>query len=46
MADNKALIDQLGALSVLEMSELVKQLEETWGVSAAARPNTMVSFGE
>lgn len=36
MADNKALIDQLSSLSVLEMSELVKQLEETWGVTAAA----------
>lgn len=36
MADNKTLIDALSKLSVLEMAELVKQLEETWGVSAAA----------
>lgn len=36
MADHKALIDELSKLSVLEMSELVKQLEETWGVTAAA----------
>ncbi|MBI4268443.1 50S ribosomal protein L7/L12 [Candidatus Uhrbacteria bacterium] len=36
MADHKALIEQLSTLSVLEMSELVKQLEETWGVTAAA----------
>ena len=36
MADIDKLIDQLGELSVLEAAELVKKLEETWGVSAAA----------
>ena len=36
MADMKKLIDELSALTVLEASELVKQLEEKWGVSAAA----------
>src|SRR5205814_822935 len=36
MADNKALIDQLSSLTVLQMAGLVKELETTWGVSAAA----------
>lgn len=36
MSDNKALVDQLGSLTVLEMAGLVKELETTWGVSAAA----------
>src|SRR5688500_1485570 len=36
MADTNALVDQLSGLTVLEVSELVKALEEKWGVSAAA----------
>ena len=36
MADTKALVDQLSGLTVLEVAELVKALEEKWGVSAAA----------
>jgi large subunit ribosomal protein L7/L12 len=36
MADTKNLVDQLSALTVLEIADLVKQLEEKWGVSAAA----------
>jgi len=36
MADLAKLVDALSALSVLEAAELVKQLEEKWGVSAAA----------
>lgn len=36
MADNTNLVDQLSALTVLEVADLVKQLEEKWGVSAAA----------
>ena len=36
MADLNALMEQLDSLSLLEASELVKQLEERWGVSAAA----------
>jgi large subunit ribosomal protein L7/L12 len=36
MADLQKLIDELSALSVLEAAELVKMLEEKWGVSAAA----------
>ena len=36
MADLAKLVEELSTLSVLEASELVKQLEEKWGVSAAA----------
>ena len=36
MADLQKLVDELGKLSVLEAAELVKKLEEKWGVSAAA----------
>jgi large subunit ribosomal protein L7/L12 len=36
MADTNALVDQLSDLTVLEIAGLVKQLEEKWGVSAAA----------
>jgi large subunit ribosomal protein L7/L12 len=36
MADIQKLIDELSKLSVLEAAELVKKLEESWGVSAAA----------
>ncbi len=34
--DLEKLVEELSALSVLEASELVKALEEKWGVSAAA----------
>ena len=36
MADLEKLMDELGKLTVLEAAELVKLLEEKWGVSAAA----------
>ncbi|MGB8212868.1 MAG: 50S ribosomal protein L7/L12 [Anaerolineales bacterium] len=36
MADLDKLVEQLSGLSVLEAAELVKKLEEKWGVSAAA----------
>src|SRR5919198_1778937 len=36
MADLNSIVDQLSTLSVLEAAELVKKLEEKWGVSAAA----------
>jgi large subunit ribosomal protein L7/L12 len=36
MADLEKLVEQLSTLSVLEAADLVKQLEEKWGVSAAA----------
>ena len=36
MADLTKIVDELSKLSVLEAAELVKMLEEKWGVSAAA----------
>ena len=36
MADLDKIVEQLSSLSVLEAAELVKKLEEKWGVSAAA----------
>ena len=36
MADLNALKAELGKLTVLEISQLVKELEKDWGVSAAA----------
>jgi large subunit ribosomal protein L7/L12 len=36
MADLEKIAEQLSALSVLEAADLVKMLEEKWGVSAAA----------
>ena len=36
MAELNQIVDQLSTLSVLEAAELVKLLEEKWGVSAAA----------
>ncbi len=35
MADLQKIVDQLSSLTILEASELVKNLEDTWGVSAA-----------
>ena len=35
MADINKLMDQLGSLTVLEVKELVDQMEEQWGISAA-----------
>ena len=36
MADTDAIVEQLSGLTVLEVADLVKALEEKWGVSAAA----------
>ena len=36
MANIDNLVEELGKLTVLEAVDLVKKLEETWGVSAAA----------
>jgi len=44
MADLAKLVEELSKLSVLEASELVKMLEEKWGVSAAA-PVAAVAAG-
>jgi large subunit ribosomal protein L7/L12 len=44
MADLNVIVDQLSGLTVMEAAELVKKLEEKWGVSAAAAP-VMVAGG-
>ena len=44
MADMDKIVEQLSGLSVLEAAELVKKLEEKWGVSAAA-PVAMAAAG-
>ncbi len=44
MADLAKLVDLLSELSVLEAADLVKMLEEKWGVSAAA-PVAAVAAG-
>jgi len=36
MADINSIVEQLSGLTVLEVADLVKNLEEKWGVSAAA----------
>jgi large subunit ribosomal protein L7/L12 len=36
MSDINKLVDELSTLTVIEAAELVKKLEEKWGVSAAA----------
>jgi len=36
MADIAKIVDELSGLSILEVAELVKTLEDKWGVSAAA----------
>lgn len=36
MADLNTIVDSLSSLTVMEAAELVKKLEEKWGVSAAA----------
>ena len=40
MADINALKAELGKLTILEISQLVKDLEKEWGVSAAAAEKT------
>jgi large subunit ribosomal protein L7/L12 len=44
MADLDKIVEQLSSLSVLEAADLVKKLEEKWGVSAAA-PVAMAMAG-
>ena len=44
MADLQAIKEQLDSLTLLEASELVKMLEDAWGVSAAA-PVAMAAVG-
>ena len=45
MADIQTIANQLSELSVLQVSELVKTLEEKWGVSAAAAAPVMMAGG-
>lgn len=44
MADMQKLIEELSSLTVLEAAELVKALEEKWGVSAAAPVAAMAAM--
>jgi large subunit ribosomal protein L7/L12 len=45
MADIQAIAGQLSELTVMQVAELVKVLEEKWGVSAAAAAPMMVAAG-
>jgi large subunit ribosomal protein L7/L12 len=44
MANIEQIVEELGKLTVLEAADLVKKLEEVWGVSAAA-PVAVVQGG-
>ena len=43
MANIEQLMEDLGKLTVLEAADLVKKLEEAWGVSAAAPVGAMMA---
>lgn len=43
MADTSKLVEELSNLTVLEVADLVKELEEKWGVSAAAPAAVMAA---
>ena len=45
MADIQGIVDQIKGLTLLEASELVKLMEETFGVSAAAAAVAMPAAG-
>jgi large subunit ribosomal protein L7/L12 len=45
MADIQAIANDLSNLTVLQVAELVKTLEEKWGVKAAAAAPVMVAAG-
>lgn len=45
MADLEKIVEQLSGLTVLEAAELVKKLEESWGVSAAAPVAAVAAVG-
>ena len=45
MADIQAIANQLSELTVIQMAELGKVLEEKWGVSAAAAAPVMMAGG-
>ncbi len=45
MADIQTIANDLSSLTVMQVAELVKTLEEKWGVSAAAAAPVMVAGG-
>lgn len=45
MADTEKLVEELSGLTVLEIADLVKLLEDKWGVSAAAPAAVAVAAG-
>jgi large subunit ribosomal protein L7/L12 len=45
MADIQAIASDLSSLTVMQVAELVKLLEDKWGVSAAAAAPMMVAAG-
>jgi large subunit ribosomal protein L7/L12 len=45
MADIQAIANDLSGLTVMQVAELVKMLEEKWGVSGAAAAPVMVAGG-
>ncbi len=45
MADLNAIVEQLSGLTVMEAADLVKKLEEKWGVSAAVAPVVVAGGG-
>jgi large subunit ribosomal protein L7/L12 len=45
MADIQAIAEDLSGLTVMQVAELVKLLEDKWGVSAAAAPVMMAGGG-
>ncbi|HWX25778.1 MAG TPA: 50S ribosomal protein L7/L12, partial [Vicinamibacteria bacterium] len=45
MADIQTIANELSSLTVLQVAELVKHLEEKWGVSAAAAAPVMMAAG-
>ena len=45
MADIQAIANDLSSLTVMQVAELVKTLEEKWGVSAAAAAPVMMAGG-
>ncbi len=45
MADIQAIANDLSSLTVMQVADLVKMLEEKWGVSAAAAAPVMMAGG-
>ncbi len=45
MADIQTIANDLSSLTVMQVAELVKMLEEKWGVSAAAAAPVMMAAG-